>query len=129
MSGNPVFDQQIAASVSAMQRQSPQQSQMMGMPPPQMAQSTFQLPTQMQQAPQQNFSWQRPVLNPVFGGSIPMNFGLPEASQIPASFKPRQFTPSQTATPAPAPVNTGGFSFGGDMGYIPGNFSGGNQND
>jgi len=129
MSGNPVFDQQIADSVSAMQRQSPQQTpQMMGMPPPQMAQSMFQMPTQIpQQATQQNFSWQRPVLNPVFGGSIPMNFGLPEASQIPASFKPRQFTPSQS--PAPAPVNTGGFSFGGDMGYIPGNFSGGNQND
>ena len=33
------------------------------------------------------------VQNPFFGGAIPINFGLPQASQIPAGFQVRQFTP------------------------------------
>ena len=33
------------------------------------------------------------VQNPIFGGAIPMNFNLPQASQIPADFQVRQFTP------------------------------------
>ena len=42
------------------------------------------------------------VQNPIFGGAIPMNFGLPQASQIPADFVVRQFTPGAFNR---APVN------------------------
>lgn len=72
MSGNPQLDQQIAAAI----------------------QPQFNPLQQMQQPtmPQQNFSWQRPaVQNPVFGGAVPMNFGLNAENQIPANFQPRQF--------------------------------------
>jgi len=42
------------------------------------------------------------VQNPIFGGAIPMNFGLPQASQIPADFQVRQFTPGKfNAKPKP----------------------------
>lgn len=42
------------------------------------------------------------VQNPFFGGAIPMDFGLPQASQIPADFVVRQFTPGPFNR---APVN------------------------
>ena len=42
------------------------------------------------------------VQNPIFGGAIPMNFGLPQASQIPADFQVRQFTPGKF-NPKPKP--------------------------
>ena len=50
----------------------------------------------MQRQPMQS------VQNPFFGGAIPMDFGLPQASQIPADFQVRQFTPGKfNAKPKP----------------------------
>ena len=152
MSGNPILDRQIADSVQALpQRQNTQTPQQMGVPMPQqmqqmqqmpqqmprqvqqmpqqmlqMSQQPFRLPTQMPQMPTQDFSY-RPVLNPVFGGSIPINFALPSVNQIPADYVARQFKPSMTS-PAPA-VQQSMFNSQGDNGYMTGNFGGGNQND
>ena len=50
----------------------------------------------MQRQPMQS------VQNPFFGGAIPMDFGLPQASQIPADFQVRQFTPGKF-NPKPKP--------------------------
>jgi hypothetical protein len=61
MSGNQMLDAQIAQAV--MPRFNPMQAM-------------------QQQQPRQDFSYQ-PVQNPFFGGSIPMNFGLPQVNQIP----------------------------------------------
>jgi hypothetical protein len=68
------------------------------------------------------------VQNPIFGGTIPMDFGLPQASQIPAQFTPRaaQFRPGPVANPA-----LGSMGFGGGMPSYGGEGSvwgGGNQN-
>ena len=56
------------------------------------------------------------VQNPIFGGAIPMDFGLPQASQIPAGFQVRQFTPGEF-NPAPKRTNSrfNGQQDGGDM--------------
>lgn len=70
--------------------------------PPMMPQMQQQMPMQQQMQPQFDLSqailaMQRQpaqsVQNPFFGGAIPMDFGLPQASQIPADFQVRQFTP------------------------------------
>ena len=69
---------------------------------------------QMQQMQQQPFDLSQAIMamqrqpvqqvqNPIFGGAIPMNFGLPQASQIPADFAVRQFTPGKF-TPKPGPI-------------------------
>ena len=81
MSGNPMLDRQIMQAVQ------PQFDPMQAI-------------NQMQRQPMQQ------IENPVFGGTIPMNFGLPQASQIPAGYVPRlsAFTPSQAPI---APVNQG----------------------
>jgi hypothetical protein len=98
--------QQMAqqAQMPPMQRQQqppmmPQMQQMqqpMQMPMQPMQQQMQQMQPQfdlsqaiaaMQRQPMQS------VQNPFFGGAIPMNFGLPQASQIPADFVIRQFTP------------------------------------
>jgi hypothetical protein len=110
MSGNPMLDRQIAAAVMP-QFDMNQAIQQMQRPP---------VPMQVQ--------------NPIFGGTIPMDFGLPQASQIPAQFTPRaaQFRPGPVAAPAPAPgadvlsFLTGGMFDGyGSPGTVQG---GGNQN-
>ena len=60
-----------------------------------------QMAQQAQMPPMQRQPMQS-VQNPIFGGSIPMNFGLPQASQIPADFQVRQFTPGKfNAKPKP----------------------------
>jgi hypothetical protein len=85
MSGNPALDRQIMQAVQ------PQFN------PMQAIQQMQRQPVQMQ-----------PVQNPVFGGSIPMNFGLPQAAQIPTGYVPRlaSFQPSQAPIPAPpAPMS------------------------
>jgi hypothetical protein len=101
--------QQMAqqAQMPPMQRQQqppmmPQMQQMQQMQPmqqmPQM-QPQFDLSQAimaMQRQPVQQ------VQNPIFGGAIPMNFGLPQASQIPADFQVRQFTPGKF-NPKPKP--------------------------
>jgi hypothetical protein len=81
MSGNPMLDRQIAAAVMP-QFDMNQAIQQMQRPP---------VPMQVQ--------------NPIFGGTIPMDFGLPQASQIPAQFTPRaaQFRPSQEPIQTAAP--------------------------
>ena len=71
------------------QQQPPMMPQMAPMQMPQM-QPQFDLSQaimSMQRQPMQS------VQNPFFGGAIPMDFGLPQASQIPADFQVRQFTP------------------------------------
>ena len=62
MSGNAALDQQIAQAM--IPRYNPMQAIQ-----------------QMQRQPVQQ------VQNPVFGGAIPMNFGLPQASQLPAQYQ------------------------------------------
>lgn len=93
MSGNPQLDAQIMQAVQ------PRYNPMQGI------QQMQQMPMQnMQQMPVQNM----PVQNPVFGGSIPMNFGLPQASQPPAGYVPKlaSFQPSQAPiVPVAKPVN------------------------
>ena len=80
MSGNPALDRQIMQAVQ------PQFDPMQAI--------------QQMQRPQA-----QPVQNPVFGGTIPMNFGLPQASQIPQGYTPRLvgFTPSQAPIQPVAP--------------------------
>lgn len=82
MSGNPQLDAQIIRAVQ------PQFDPMQAI--------------QQMQRP----AVQMPVQNPVFGGTIPMNFGLPQASQMPAGYVPRlaAFRPSQAPISDYAPV-------------------------
>lgn len=95
--------QQMAqqAQMPPMQRQQQPMQQMMQMPmqmPMQQMQPQFDLSQAimaMQRQPMQS------VQNPFFGGAIPMNFGLPQASQIPADFVIRQFTPGPFNRPQP----------------------------
>ena len=129
MRGNPILDRQIADSVQSFQQQ--QMPQQMPQQMAQMPQQPFRLPTQMPQMPRQEFSYQRPeVNNPIFGGAIPMNFGLPSVNQIPADYVARQFKPSMT-NPAPA-VKQSMFSNQGNQGnmnYLTGDsWNGGSQN-
>ena len=83
--------QQMAqqAQMPPMQRQQqpPMMPQMQQMPQMQPQFDLSQAIMAMQRQPMQQ------VQNPIFGGAIPMNFGLPQASQIPADFAVRQFTP------------------------------------
>ena len=80
MSGNPALDRQIMQAVQ------PQFDPMQAI--------------QQMQRPQA-----QPVQNPVFGGTIPMNFGLPQASQIPQGYTPKlaAFMPSQAPIQPVAP--------------------------
>lgn len=90
------------------QQQPPMMPQMQQMQPMQPMQQMPQMQPQfdlsqaimaMQRQPMQQ------VQNPIFGGAIPMNFGLPQASQIPADFAVRQYTPGKF-TPKPKPDNS-----------------------
>lgn len=105
--------------------------------PPMMPQMQ-QMPMQMQQMPQMQpqfdlsqaiMAMQRQpmqsVQNPIFGGSIPMNFGLPQASQIPADFQVRQFTPGKfNPEPKRSNFRLNDALDGGDVyGFQPGGFS------
>jgi hypothetical protein len=101
MSGNPQLDMQIARAV----------------------QPQFNMNQAIQQM--QRPAVQMPVQNPIFGGAIPMDFGLPQAAQIPAgytnplmSFKPAPFTaqPSQSVA-APYMVQGG---YDSPSAYMPG---------
>ena len=69
------------------QQQPPMMPQMQQMPQMQPQFDLSQAIMAMQRQPMQQ------VHNPIFGGAIPMNFNLPQASQIPADFQVRQFTP------------------------------------
>ena len=97
-----------------------QMAQQAQMPPMQRQQQPPMMPQMQQMQPMQQMPQMQPqfdlsqaimamqrqpvqqVQNPIFGGAIPMNFGLPQASQIPADFVVRQFTPGAFNR---APVN------------------------
>jgi hypothetical protein len=91
------------------QQQPPMMPQMAPMQMPQM-QPQFDLSQaimSMQRQPMQS------VQNPFFGGAIPMDFGLPQASQIPAGFQVRQFTPGVfNRAPMTYNPNFGNYDFG-----------------
>lgn len=85
MSGNAALDRQIAQAMM------PQYNPMQAI-------------QQMQRQPVQI----QPIQNPIFGGSIPMNFGLPQQAQMPvgyqspmAMYRPAPFTGGRQA---PIPV-------------------------
>jgi hypothetical protein len=96
LQSNPMAMQQIAPLIQSamsqmpqMQQQMPQQMQQpMGMT--QMGYNPMLAIQQMQRQPMPQ------VQNPVFGGAIPMDFGLPQASQIPAGYQSAlaQYRPS-----------------------------------
>jgi hypothetical protein len=88
----------------------------------QSAYNPFDAIAQMQRQPMQ-----QPVMNPFFGGQIPMNFGLPEASRIPADFQ-SALQNFKRGTPPPPVDNSIGAVF--DSGnFYGGNCNGGNGND
>ena len=91
--------QGMQPNMGMMRQQLPQVQQMQPMQQMPQMQPQFDLSQAimaMQRQPMQS------VQNPIFGGSIPMNFGLPQASQIPADFQVRQFTPGKfNAKPKP----------------------------
>ena len=96
MSGNAALDQQIAQAM--IPRYNPTQD-IHG----------------MQRQPLQIPQWQgqQAVQNPIFGGAIPMDFGLPAGARIPAAYQMpvanRPPPPSTYAPPAAAaPVVSGG---------------------
>jgi hypothetical protein len=93
------------AQMPPMQRQ--QQPPMM----PQMQMPMQMQPMQQMQQMQPQFDLSQAIMamqrqpvqqvqNPIFGGAIPMDFGLPQASQIPADFQVRQFTPGAFNSPS-----------------------------
>lgn len=97
---NPALQPLVQQLTQGMQQMPQPMGQMPQMPQPmpqmpQMGQQP-QMP-QMQQPMQQGYDpmaaiaqMQRPpaqVQNPIFGGAIPMNFALPEASRIPAGYE------------------------------------------
>ena len=91
--------QGMQPNMGMMRQQLPQVQQMQPMQQMPQMQPQFDLSQAimaMQRQPVQQ------VQNPIFGGAIPMNFGLPQASQIPADFVVRQFTPGAFNR---APVN------------------------
>lgn len=98
MSGNAALDRQIAQAMI------PQYNPMQAI-------------QQMQRQPVQI----QPIQNPIFGGSIPMNFGLPQQSQVPigyqsplASFRPAAF---DSYRPAPPQMMYTQPTSGGDTGH------------
>jgi len=104
--------QQMQQSMQPMQQFGQQQS----------TYNPFEAIAQMQRQPMQ-----QPVMNPFFGGQIPMNFGLPEASRIPADFQ-SALQNFERGTPPPPVDNYMGAIF--DSGnFYGGNFNGGNGND
>jgi hypothetical protein len=150
MGGNRPVDMSVASPLIAAMMRGPQPAQQM----PQQMQSMRQPMQQpMQQGMPQGFpgmqqgmgynpmmaiaSMYRPpvqVQNPIFGGAIPMDFGLPQASRIPEGYTSRasQFRPGEVTAPAPAPAPasgadvmaalTGGYGAPGTV------WGGGNQN-
>ena len=104
LQGNPMAMQQIAPLIQSAMAQMPQMQQQMPQRMPQQMQQPMQQPmgmtqmgynpmlaiAQMQRQPMQQ------VQNPIFGGAIPMDFGLPQASQIPAGYQSAlaQYRPS-----------------------------------
>lgn len=98
MSGNAALDQQIAQAM--IPRYNPTQA-IQGM-----QRQPLQIPQWQGQTPQV-------VQNPIFGGAIPMDFGLPAGARIPAGYQMpvanRPPPPSTYAPPAAAaPVVSGG---------------------
>lgn len=98
MSGNAALDRQIAQAMI------PQYNPMQAI-------------QQMQRQPVQI----QPIQNPIFGGNIPINFGLPQASQVPigyqsplASFRPAAF---DSYRPAPPQMMYTQPTSGGDTGH------------
>lgn len=101
LQSNPALQPLVQQLTQGMQ-QMPQPMGQMPQPMPQMPQMGQQPMGQMQQPmgqmqPPQGYDpmaaiaqMQRPpvqVQNPIFGGAIPMNFALPEASRIPAGYE------------------------------------------
>lgn len=98
MSGNAALDRQIAQAMI------PQYNPMQAI-------------QQMQRQPVQI----QPIQNPIFGGSIPMNFGLPQQSQVPigyqsplSMFRPAAF---DSYRPAPPQMMYTQPTSGGDTGH------------
>lgn len=110
MSGNAAFDRQLAQAM--IPRYNPSQALQ-----------------QMQRQPVQIQPWQSRVQNPIFGGTIPMNFGLPPGAQLPAGYQSpiaraanRPPPPSAYVAPAaPAPVATGS-DWASTLGWNPGGY-------
>ena len=132
MSGNQQLDSQLMASLqSSMQqpRQQPLQPMQQSMQPMQQfgqqqsAYNPFDAIAQMQRQPMQ-----QPVMNPFFGGQIPMNFGLPEASRIPADFQSALKNFERGTPPPPPPVDNSMGTIFDSGNLIGGNFNGGNNN-
>lgn len=134
MSGNQQLDSQLMASLqSSMQQpmqqmQQPLQQMQQSMQPMQQfgqqqsAYNPFDAIAQMQRQPMQ-----QPVMNPFFGGQIPMNFGLPEASRIPADFQ-SALQNFERGTPPPPPVDNSMSAVFDSGNVYGGNFNGGNNN-
>ena len=145
MSGNQQLDSQLMASLqSSMQQplqQHLQQMQQSMQPMQQPLQPMQQLMQPMQQFGQQQSAYnpfdaiakmqrqpmQQPVMNPFFGGQIPMNFGLPEASRIPADFQ-SALQNFERGTPLPPPVDNSMSAVFDSGNVYGGNFNGGNNN-
>ena len=134
MSGNQQLDSQLMASLqSSMQQpmqqmQQPLQQMQQSMQPMQQfgqqqsAYNPFDAIAQMQRQPMQ-----QPVMNPFFGGQIPMSFGLPEASRIPADFQ-SALQNFERGTPPPPPVDNSMSAVFDSGNVYGGNFNGGNNN-
>jgi len=132
VSGNQQLDSQLMASLqSSMQqpRQQPLQPMQQSMQPMQQfgqqqsAYNPFEAIAQMKRQPMQ-----QPVMNPFFGGQIPMNFGLPEASRIPADFQSALQNFERGTPPPPPPVDNSMSAVFDSGNLIGGNFNGGNNN-
>lgn len=107
MSGSAALDRQIAQAM--LPRYNPSQALQ-----------------QMQRQPVQIQPWQSRVQNPIFGGTIPMNFGLPPGAQLPAGYQSpiarasnRPPPPSFYAPPAPVEAAPAGDGWQSSMGWNP----------
>ena len=125
MSGNQQLDSQLMASLQSSMQQPMQQSMqpMQQFGQQQSAYNPFDAIAQMQRQPMQ-----QPVMNPFFGGQIPMNFGLPEASRIPADFQSALKNFERGTPPPPPPVDNSMGTIFDSGNLIGGNFNGGNNN-
>lgn len=98
MSGNAALDRQIAQAMM------PQYNPMQAI-------------QQMQRQPVQI----QPIQNPIFGGNIPMNFGLPQQAQMPAGYQSpmAMYRPAafDSYRPAPPVMTYTQPTYGGDTGH------------
>ena len=107
LQGNPMAMRQIAPLIQSAMSQMPQMQQQMPQRMPQQMQQPMQQPmgmTQMGYNPMLAIAQMQrqpmpQVQNPIFGGAIPMDFGLPQASQIPVGYQ------SALAQYRPSPFN------------------------